>query len=394
MKLLVAFILAGLIYVIQRMVYRGIWNKNLDADLSFEKDILYEGEDNTLCEVIENRKYFPVPILQVKFSITRTFLFKKQDNTSVTDKYYRNDFFTIMPWQKITRAYPFTCSKRGFFNTDSIDLICRSFFMDEWMLETKYRMANVCVLPRRISHKEIDESVNNLIGEIEKNLRINEDPFTFAGIRDYQPFDNMRSINWKITARHGDLLVNTYNSTFSQKVVLLLNVESNSMLHNDEIAEWAIRIAAHLASHYISMHIPTAFYTNCADVSMEQNYTVKRGARKSEDTSPAEMGCPAIDAGADMSHIRAIEIALARLNTGITPASFLLLMDERIRKSREKVEYVIISNYRKKDVTGRYEALLSEGYSIHFIVPELNDTDSETELDAARYTRWIRDIKM
>ena len=42
----------------------------------------------------------------------------------------------------------------------------------------------------------------DLLGDIEKNLHINEDPFTFAGIRDYQPFDSMHSIKWKTTARH------------------------------------------------------------------------------------------------------------------------------------------------------------------------------------------------
>ena len=97
MKLLIAFVLAGVIFFIQRFVYRKLWNKNLDVSISFDREILYEDENNVLKEIITNRKYLPLPILQVKFSITRTFLFERQENTKVTDRYYRNEFFTFMP---------------------------------------------------------------------------------------------------------------------------------------------------------------------------------------------------------------------------------------------------------------------------------------------------------
>ncbi|MCR4690990.1 MAG: DUF58 domain-containing protein [Lachnospiraceae bacterium] len=373
MKLLVAFLLAWGIYLLQKAVYDHLWDKGLASDLSFEKDVLYEGEENTLIEVIENRKYLPLPILQVKFAITRTFLFQKQENTSVTDKYYRSDYFTVMPWQKITRSYPFICSKRGCFFTENIDLICRPFFLEQWMVVSQPQYAGVCVLPARIDHREVSENVKKLLGETEKNLRINEDPFTFSGIRDYQPYDNMRSINWKISARHDKLLVNTYNSTFSKKVVLLLNLETNSMVHAEQTREWAIRIASHLAGHFISARIPTALYTNGRDVAAAEE-------------GP---GCPAIEAGADMAHIRVIEVALARLNEKETGMPFLSLMEERIRTGKDPVEYIIISNYRKKDITGRYEALLSEGHGVHFIIPAVLH-EKEEELDLTKYILWMR----
>ena len=94
-----------MIFFIQRFVYRKLWNKNLDVSISFDREILYEDENNVLKEIITNRKYLPLPILQVKFSITRTFLFERQENTKVTDRYYRNEFFTVMPLQKITSSH-------------------------------------------------------------------------------------------------------------------------------------------------------------------------------------------------------------------------------------------------------------------------------------------------
>ena len=389
MRLLIAFFLAGVIFFVQRVVYKRLWNKNLDVTISFDREVLYEGEQNELKEIIVNRKYLPIPVLQVKFSITRTFLFERQENTKVTDRYYRNEFFTVMPLQKITRTYPFTCSHRGFFHMENMYIICRSFFMDDKMIDTRVHEASVCVLPAHIPHNSIPTDVNNLLGEIEKNLHINEDPFTFAGIRDYQPYDSMHSINWKITARHGSLQVNTYNTTFSKKVVLLLNVEANSMQHAEEVIEWAIRITSHLASYFITSHIPTAMYTNGIDASVEMDHGERPGRRGHGNGSPMQMDCPAIDAGADMAHIRTIEVALARLNTSQSPASFLKLLEERVIAGKDPVEYIIVSNYRKRDLIDRYNVLKTAGYSIHYIIPEYRLTGVESEFDTPEYTKWM-----
>lgn len=369
MKLIVAVALAGLVILIAYEIFEFLWDRNLDVAIDFDRDLLYEGEENTLREVITNAKYLPLPILQIKFSITRTFLFEREENTSVTDLYYRNEFYTVMPFQKITRSYPFVCTHRGLFRMNKMDVICRSLFMGKKMIEPRVHEASVCVLPSKIVPRLVPTQVTNLLGEIEKNMHINEDPFTFAGIRDYQPYDNMHSINWKATARQGNLLVNTYNTTFSKKVVLLLNVETNSMHSVHELQEWAIRIAAHLASFYITRQIPVALYTNGVD--------------------EVDKISPNIEAGADMSHIRTIEVALARLDTKERPTAFSKLMEQKVVYLKEPVEYLIISNSRKKDVTEAYANLLAAGHNLHFIIPEFKAYGLEEGYMTDKYTPWM-----
>jgi len=369
MKLILAVALAGLVILIAYSLYEIFWLKGLSVKIDFDREMLYEGEENILREVIRNEKYLPLPILQIKFSITRSFIFKREENTSVTDLYYRNEFFTVMPFQKITRSYPFKCSKRGLYRMNKMDLICRSLFLDKKMIEPIEHEASVCVLPSKILPHQVPTEVNNLIGEIEKNVHVNEDPFTFAGIRDYQPYDNMHSINWKATARTGNLLVNTYNTTFSKKIVLLLNLETHTMLNTEGLIEWGIRIAAHLASFYIMHHIPVALYTNGVD---------------EVDKNPVW-----IDAGADLSHIRTIEIGLARLDAKCKPESFVKLMRERIVASKEPVEYLVISNSRRNDITDEYMKLKAAGHKIHFIIPEFKIQGVDDKLSTNDYTPWL-----
>ena len=363
MRLIIALAVAGIIIFLQYYIIKKFWNRNLDVSIDFDKDIVYVNDTNVLNEVIINRKILPLPILQVKFSITRTFRFEKQDNTSVTDNYYRNELYTVMPLQKITRKYPFVCTHRGVFYMNNMDLICRSLFLDKKMYDTRNHTASVCVLPGLISHQDIPTHVKNLIGIIEKNVRLNEDPLSFSGIREYQHFDSIRSVNWKATAKSGSLKVNKYNTTFSKKVVLLLNLDTNSMQNRADVTEWGIRIASHLAKYYITKHIPTALYTNSEHFSVE--------------------------AGADMSHIRTIEIALARLDTSAGTSSFVELVNKKTAETTDSVEYIIISNYRKSDIVEEYSRLRADGFKIHFIIPEKENVEIEHDFVGDDYTVWM-----
>lgn len=90
-----------------------------------------------------------------------------------------------------------------------------------------------------------------------------------------------------------------------------------------------------------------------------------------------------------MSHIRTMEVALARLNALAIPASFIKLMKERIVASKDPVEYIIISNYRKEDIVSEYEALKAAGHSLHFIIPEMETIGIEPEFMNADYTAWM-----
>ena len=132
MRLLIALAVGTGLYFAQLFLYRYLWDKGLNVSLDFEKDLVREGETNRLVETVSNDKLLPLPVIQVKFSLTRTFVFKTIDNSAVTDRYYRNDFFSLLPYRKITRTYPFECSKRGFYLLEGMDVICKDLFCFVW----------------------------------------------------------------------------------------------------------------------------------------------------------------------------------------------------------------------------------------------------------------------
>ena len=64
-----------------------------------------------------------------------------------------------------------------------------------------------------------------MIGSITSRQFLYEDPFEFRGIRDYTITDPMNKINWKASARSGNLMVNLHDSHCFSRGNFILNLE-------------------------------------------------------------------------------------------------------------------------------------------------------------------------
>lgn len=368
MRLLLVIAIGFLLYFIQRKVYKKFWLKGLQVKIDFEEPIVREGDKNALIEVIKNDKALLLPVLQLKFSITRTFIFPKEKNSSVTDQYYRNDYFSCRPFQIITRKYLFKATKRGEYKITSIDLVCKDIFMDRSNFATSDEYSSVLVLPAKIKKENLRDDIVRYTGDVVKRIKINEDPFEFRAIREYQPYDPMNHINWKATAKSDNLHVNTFNSTNRKNVVLLLNLDMNLIRNSENLAEWSIRIASCLADMFLEEQIPVALYTNGTDYESDEVIGV--------------------DAGSDDGHLRNIDIALARIKIKDTCPSFFDVLDKHIEYDSDN-EYVIISNYRKNDFVNKFDELKKSGVKVSLIIPDYGYSDispfSENGIDTYKW---------
>ena len=72
MNLIVALVIASLVYIVQKRLYAKWWNRNLDVTISFEDTCVRERDESALTEVIYNGKFLPLPVFHVKFSADRS----------------------------------------------------------------------------------------------------------------------------------------------------------------------------------------------------------------------------------------------------------------------------------------------------------------------------------
>ena len=76
MKILLLLAAAGLLYILQDLIYKTFWDKNLSVSIHFQDKAVLEGEQATLTEVIENRKLLPLPTLTSSFRSAAILYFK------------------------------------------------------------------------------------------------------------------------------------------------------------------------------------------------------------------------------------------------------------------------------------------------------------------------------
>ncbi|MCD8380197.1 MAG: DUF58 domain-containing protein [Lachnospiraceae bacterium] len=203
--LLTVGIVAWLLLMAETKVYQKLWNRNLSVKISFKNREIFEGEQGELLEVVENKKHLPLSMLKVKFHTDRNLAFDDVEGSNVSDLFYRNDVFQIGGGERITRTLTFTGKKRGYYKIMGIDLVSTDLLMAMDMAESRREDSWLYVYPKPFYDEEFMQSLQQLNGEVLTRQHLIEDPFEYRGIREYQPYDTMRSVNWKATAKTGTL---------------------------------------------------------------------------------------------------------------------------------------------------------------------------------------------
>lgn len=270
MTILFIVLLAGAFYLLQKFLYRRFWNTGVSVNITFEKSEVTEGEKNTLLEVIENRKWLPLATLKVKFQCSRHLLFQGGKGSVVTDLYYRSDFFSIMPYQRITRSHVMECPQRGYYGIRGVDLVAADLFFSGELHDHFDIGDTFYVYPKPLISAEMNHAMQKINGEVAVKRHVMEDPFTFRGIREYAPFDEMKSVNWKATAKTGELKVNSREHTSVKAVRIFLNLADNNIFRRESLLEMSIRICARLARDLLGQGIRVAVYANATDIQSGQ----------------------------------------------------------------------------------------------------------------------------
>ncbi len=349
MKIIAALLGAMLLYELQRMLYSRFWKKGLTIDLRFSDDKAVEGDQLSLIETITNQKLLPIPVLKIKYMVSKFLSFSDTSQTEVTDHTYRTDLFSIMMYQRLTRNIPFQCTKRGYYTIDKIFLVCNDILLESELVSASDVKLQLYVYPRPIDFCKLQIPFQRMFGTILTKRLLYEDPFEFKSIREYQSYDTMKSINWKASAKAGSLMVNVHDHTASQQIKILLNIESDTLLKHDDLLEEGIRLTAALAAYFIEQGIPIALYTNAPDV-----------------ISRELLNAPA---GSGPNHIRTINETLARIDGTCTPPSFISILGEELEPTASDDFILLISSYQRADLQEKLIRLAQEKIDFIWIVP-------------------------
>ncbi|WP_138751190.1 DUF58 domain-containing protein [Paenibacillus sinopodophylli] len=223
------FIVAAIaILGLQGRIFQKRVLRHMKYERHFTSKTCYSGEQVELVEEMVNAKWLPVPWLRVESQLSTHLHFQKQENFSVSSgKLYQNhkSFFSLAPYTRIKRTHRMTCAKRGWYKLQTVtltggDLLGMSHTSKQLPLNSELivypKLAEVPIQELPYHSWQGDQSVSRWI--------IN-DPFIIAGVRQYQAGDTFKQINWKATAKTGDLQVHQYDFTADRRLMIYLNVD-------------------------------------------------------------------------------------------------------------------------------------------------------------------------
>lgn len=338
-----------LFYLLQRKLYESFWRKGLSVSLAFSEKYVTEGNQVILTETLVNRKILPLPLIIIKFKTSRNLHFLDLENACITDHYYRNDVLSIMFYQKVTRTLPFVCSRRGYYVIDNTDVICNDIFLTQQMVYDNPCNISLYVYPKQIDTNEIGITFRELLGIIITKRFTNEDPFEFRNIREYQTYDTMKSINWKASAKTGLLKVNVHDSSASQQVQIIINLEPEGNWIEETLFETSIQLGATLSAKFLDQGIPVSIYSNGLDSITKQMINL-----------PSSCGNHQMDK---------INQSLARISSSLTPFPFSTLCEEYLQNTSPNTFTLFISSNINPSVEDYLKTLCENKSDFHLFIP-------------------------
>ena len=353
---IILFILgAAIVYWLQMLFCKYTWNRKLNADARFSEKQATEGDTVLLTATVDNRKMLPVTTVKVNVELDRGLEFQDHSNLAVSDKNYRSEIFSLRGKERVVRDIPLFCAKRGFYTIDGINLVGNDLFYTRRFLDSQKVSSDLCVFPGKAEARKLMVATQKMTGETVVRNSDCDDPFTFRGIRQYQSFDPIRDINWKASAKTGDLRVNIRDFTAEQEIGIILDTQWDSLLKPDSLLEESIRIAASLADEFIGQGISTSMITNGRDCLTGQVFS--------------------IGGGAIAQHSNAISYGLARIalakkkEESTLPALLQQQLQFMDSQPNRRISWVLISTETNAHVAKLFNELSDRAVKAYWIVP-------------------------
>ena len=174
---------------------------------------LSNGDRNQLQVLTQNRYPFPV-VLEVVDELP--FQFQERDFS------FR---FPLAAGQRKTHAYHLRPVKRGEYAFGALNAYAGSLI---GLVMRRYRFdmgKTVPVFPSFLQMRRYQlMAISNRLSEIGvKKIRRVGHSMEFEQIRDYVPGDDIRTVNWKATARRNQMMVNSFTEEKSQQVYCVID---------------------------------------------------------------------------------------------------------------------------------------------------------------------------
>jgi len=250
---------------VQKIVYRRYWNVNLSFNVKASSNAIFEGDTIEIIESISNGKKLFLPWVHASYKFSRSSIQLSYLARTVYMGAQRSLLFVVGMNKTVSRKSRLEFSKRGYYEAKELSIASNNLFMTGFIKEDVPIHFGMLVYPRIVDYSESTIPLKKMLGDIIVKRFIDPDPFTFKGVREYQPYDSFRQVNWNATAKTGEIMSNIYDFTIYQDVTVLLDIHEYRLFDRDYVHEEAIRITAFICRSCINRGIPVSLICSAPD---------------------------------------------------------------------------------------------------------------------------------
>lgn len=271
--MLIFWILFGsaALFLIQRAVYMNFWDKKVRISFRFSRRAVTEGETAELLERVENRKLLPLPTFEYHFTVNRNF---KTPNAAESKPISLDRKFALPAKRAVNNRAEIKGLVRGVYSIGNTLARSADLFhtrRSEWPFSETSRLI---VYPAKIPVQKLLLPARRLLGSVTTRRMAQEDPFALKSIRPYEIYDSPRIINWKASAKTGELKVNQFENTTDEALIFLLDMGSGSI----DAREQLIRVASSLSLFFLRHGVSLSLMANCRDCITGKPIRVRAGS--------------------------------------------------------------------------------------------------------------------
>ena len=271
--MLIIWILLGsaLLFLLQRSVYKNRWDTKLHISFTFAQRAVTEGETAELIERSENRKLLPLPSLEYRYTLNRNFKTPSEaDKKAIT--LHRK--FPLPAKSAVTYRTKVQGLVRGVYSVGDAAALSTDLFHTAKLSWSFPVASRLIVYPKKLPVQAIKLPARLLMGAVTTRRRAQEDPFALKSIRPYEIYDSPRIINWKASAKTGELKVNQFENTTDEALLFLLDMGGGEI----DAREQMLRVASSLSLFSLRHGVSVALMANCRNCATGKPMRVRSGA--------------------------------------------------------------------------------------------------------------------
>ena len=262
----------GVLLLTQRLIYVKYWNRNITVTFRFSQHAVTEGESAELSERSENRKLLPLPTFGYRYYLNRSFTSLSEAGKKAIALRRK---FALPARRAVTNRAKIEGLLRGVYSVDGVQIDATDLFhFAELQSPIRFGNSRLIVYPAKVPVQKIVPAARLLLGAVTARRTLQEDPFALKSIRPYEIYDSPRIINWKASAKTGELKVNQYDNTTDEALIFLLDMGGGEIDAREEL----IRVASSLSQLFLRRGVSVALLANCRDCISGKPIRVRSGA--------------------------------------------------------------------------------------------------------------------